>query len=99
MNKRKAFTLVELLVVISIIALLVGILLPALSRARDAAMVNSSKNNIRNIYMANANYNAANKGRQWTGAPCIFSFTKPTKRSWSSPLSPRRSALRLCTSC
>ena len=28
-----------------------------------------------------------------------FSFTKPIKRSWSSPLSPMRSALRLCTSC
>ena len=69
MKKRNAFTLVELLVVISIIALLVGILLPALSRARDAAMVNSSKNNIRNIYMANQNYNAAWKGRQFVGAP------------------------------
>ena len=30
---------------------------------------------------------------------CIFSSTKPTRLSWSLSLSPRRSALRLCTSC
>ncbi|MHC4081837.1 MAG: type II secretion system protein, partial [Planctomycetota bacterium] len=43
----KGFTIIELLVVVSIIALLVGILLPAIGKARDTARVNSSKSNLR----------------------------------------------------
>lgn len=44
---KKAFTLVEMLVVIAIIAILIALLLPALARAREAARKGACKNNLR----------------------------------------------------
>lgn len=57
-----AFTLVELLVVMGIIALLVGILLPVTSRALDSARTAACKSNLRSIYQAAAIYAGDNKG-------------------------------------
>jgi prepilin-type N-terminal cleavage/methylation domain-containing protein len=66
---KKGFTIVELLVVVSIISLLIAILLPAIGKARDAALITQSLGNLRNMSAACNAYGADYNDRQFTACP------------------------------
>ncbi|MHC5026436.1 MAG: type II secretion system protein [Planctomycetota bacterium] len=65
-QRTRGFTIVELLVVVSIIALLVGILLPAIGKARDQARLTISRANLRQLGQAHATYASEWNDRQLT---------------------------------
>jgi prepilin-type N-terminal cleavage/methylation domain-containing protein len=77
-NLKSAFTLVELLVVISIIALLLSILLPVLARTRGQAKQTVCKSNIRQLGLANAGYAHDNAGLYVPGSTDVL--TENTNR-------------------
>jgi prepilin-type N-terminal cleavage/methylation domain-containing protein len=61
-KRNRGFTLTELVILIAIIGILIALLLPAIAAARAAARKNADRNNIRQIGLAAATFEEANKG-------------------------------------
>jgi prepilin-type N-terminal cleavage/methylation domain-containing protein len=75
---HRAFTLVELLVVVAIIGILVALLLPAIQAAREAGRRSQCANNLRQLLLATHNYMGALKH-----IPPAVDWSKTTTANWS----------------
>jgi prepilin-type N-terminal cleavage/methylation domain-containing protein/prepilin-type processing-associated H-X9-DG protein len=82
MSRKKAFTLVELLVVIGIIALLIALLLPSLQKAKRAAKALACLSNMRQLYMESRMY--ANQNNDHLPIGYIFSDKRNSANLWMS---------------
>src|SRR5450830_1653987 len=92
-QKSAAFTLVELLVVITIIGILIALLLPAVQAAREAARQTQCRNNLKQLSLGCLNHEqilgffpSGGWGATWVGDPARIGNRQPG--SWAYAILP-----------
>ena len=101
MNSRRAITRTEVLIVIGILALIVGLILPGISRVREAAIESRCKNNLKSLGLGFENYldtfsvpppfvDQGEGARTGKGLPSFFASIMPFLESRSYYFNPEK---------